>query len=127
MIKINHIECVSLFGSNLSGLQQKSNTRSKDSCTVVNYKEIPQKKNITRKLYKSCPYYLKPLCHTNTCCSNYSPFQTRVLPGVDASKVKVTGPGVSGAIPASLPAQFTIDTREAGIADLECVVQVRFT
>ncbi|PVD25205.1 hypothetical protein C0Q70_15703 [Pomacea canaliculata] len=52
-----------------------------------------------------------------------SPFQTRVLPGVDASKVKVTGPGVSGAIPASLPAQFTIDTREAGIADLECVVQ----
>jgi hypothetical protein len=48
----------------------------------------------------------------------------RVAPGVDASKVKVTGPGVQGTTPASLPAQFKVDTREAGVADLECVVQV---
>ena len=48
----------------------------------------------------------------------------RVLPGVDASKVKVTGPGVQGTTPASMPAQFRVDTRDAGVADLECVVQV---
>ena len=47
-----------------------------------------------------------------------------VLPGVDVSKVKVTGPGVQGTTPASMPAHFTVDTREAGVADLECVVQV---
>lgn len=48
----------------------------------------------------------------------------RVLPGVDASKVKVTGAGVSNAVPASLPVTFDIDTREAGVADLEAYVQV---
>ena len=48
----------------------------------------------------------------------------RVLPGVDVSKVKVTGPGVQGTTPASMPAQFKVDTRDAGVADLECVVQV---
>ena len=48
----------------------------------------------------------------------------RVLPGVDASKVKVTGPGVGNATPASLPTSFAIDTREAGTADLEVFVQV---
>ena len=48
----------------------------------------------------------------------------RVLPGVDASKVKVTGPGVQGTTPASMPAQFRVDTQDAGVADLECVVQV---
>ena len=53
-----------------------------------------------------------------------SPFQMRVLPGVDVSKVKVTGPGVQGTTPASMPAQFRVDTRDAGVADLECVVQV---
>ncbi|KAK7101856.1 filamin-A-like isoform X2 [Littorina saxatilis] len=52
-----------------------------------------------------------------------SPFSMRVLPGVDPSKVKVTGPGVQGTTPASMPAKFTVDTKEAGVADLECVVQ----
>ena len=58
------------------------------------------------------------------CFWSCSPFQMRVLPGVDASKVKVTGPGVQGTTPASMPAQFRVDTRDAGVADLECVVQV---
>ncbi|XP_071084082.1 filamin-A-like isoform X4 [Haliotis cracherodii] len=52
-----------------------------------------------------------------------SPFNMSVLPGVDASKVKVTGAGVSNAVPASLPVTFDIDTREAGVADLEAYVQ----
>ncbi|XP_048239132.1 filamin-A-like isoform X3 [Haliotis rufescens] len=52
-----------------------------------------------------------------------SPFNMNVLPGVDASKVKVTGAGVSNAVPASLPVTFDIDTREAGVADLEAYVQ----
>lgn len=55
---------------------------------------------------------------------SHSPFQMRVMPGVDVSKVKVTGPGVQGTTPASMPAQFKVDTRDAGVADLECVVQV---
>lgn len=45
-------------------------------------------------------------------------------PGVDASKVKVKGPGVSGTTPASLPAVFNVDTRQAGDADLEVFVKV---
>ncbi|XP_041349933.1 filamin-A-like isoform X2 [Gigantopelta aegis] len=52
-----------------------------------------------------------------------SPFNMRVLPGVDPSKVKVTGPGVGNSTPASLPTTFTIDTKEAGTADLEVFVQ----
>lgn len=49
----------------------------------------------------------------------------RVLPGHDASKVKVTGPGVKpqGTV-ASMPTTFNIDTREAGIADTEVMIQV---
>ncbi|XP_033105524.1 filamin-A-like isoform X2 [Anneissia japonica] len=48
-----------------------------------------------------------------------SPFNTRVLPQFDASKVKVSGPGVqpSGVL-ASLPVEFLIDTKEAGEAQL---------
>ncbi|XP_076469743.1 LOW QUALITY PROTEIN: filamin-A-like [Babylonia areolata] len=52
-----------------------------------------------------------------------SPFQMRVLPGVDVSKVKVTGPGVEGTTPASLPVVFTVDPRETEPAPLECFVQ----
>ncbi|BFZ10498.1 hypothetical protein BsWGS_13537 [Bradybaena similaris] len=53
----------------------------------------------------------------------HSPFQVNAAPGVDASKVKVKGPGVSGTTPASLPAVFNVDTRQAGDADLEVFVK----
>ncbi|KAL8615195.1 hypothetical protein ACOMHN_029211 [Nucella lapillus] len=52
-----------------------------------------------------------------------SPFQMRVIPTVDVSKVKVFGPGVEGTTPASLPAQFTVDTRATEHSFLECFVQ----
>lgn len=52
-----------------------------------------------------------------------SPFQTQVLPGADASKVKVKGLD-QGTVPASLPLNFTIDTREAGNAELDICIQV---
>lgn len=47
-----------------------------------------------------------------------------VFPGADASKVLVSGPGVGKNVHASMPAQFTIDTRNAGIAPLDVLVQV---
>ena len=47
-----------------------------------------------------------------------------MLPAFDASKVRVDGPGVKSSLPASVPVSFTIDTREAGIADLDVVIQV---
>lgn len=55
----------------------------------------------------------------------FSPFKTSVEPGVDASRVRVSGAGVQDNIPASLPVTFLIDTREAGIADLEVLIKVR--
>lgn len=47
-----------------------------------------------------------------------------VKPGADASKVIVSGPGVENDVPASMPVTFTIDTRNAGVAPLEVMVQV---
>ncbi|XP_063405540.1 filamin-A-like isoform X12 [Mytilus trossulus] len=52
-----------------------------------------------------------------------SPFPMEVFPGADASKVLVSGPGVGKNVHASMPAQFTIDTRNAGIAPLDVLVQ----
>ncbi|XP_049804905.1 filamin-A isoform X1 [Schistocerca nitens] len=53
-----------------------------------------------------------------------SPFQIKVRPPAEPERVKVDGPGVSGkGIPASIPAEFTIDTSQAGYGDLE--VQVK--
>ncbi|XP_066996805.1 filamin-A isoform X2 [Anabrus simplex] len=53
-----------------------------------------------------------------------SPFQMKVRPCVEPDRVKVEGPGVSNkGIPASIPAEFTIDTSQAGYGDLE--VQVK--
>ncbi|BFZ08117.1 hypothetical protein BsWGS_11156 [Bradybaena similaris] len=52
-----------------------------------------------------------------------SPFRVNAGPGVDASKVRVTGPGVSPTTPASLPAPFNVDTRQAGNADLQVFVK----
>lgn len=57
----------------------------------------------------------------------FSPFPVEVFPGVDASKVLVSGPGVGKNVYASMPATFTIDTRNAGNAPLDVVVQVRQT
>lgn len=47
-----------------------------------------------------------------------------VLPSADASKVHVVGEGVNPNIPASVPVSFTIDAREAGVADLEVAIRV---
>ncbi|XP_064632236.1 filamin-A-like isoform X3 [Lineus longissimus] len=53
-----------------------------------------------------------------------SPFKTKVLPKSDASKVKVVGDGVKPTgVPASLPVSFTVDTKEAGVADLGVEIQ----
>ena len=59
--------------------------------------------------------------------SSYSPYQLKVRPRVEPDQVKVEGPGVSGkGIPASLPAEFTIDTTQAGYGDLEVQVKVSY-
>jgi hypothetical protein len=56
-----------------------------------------------------------------------SPDQLKVRPRVEPDQVKVEGPGVSGkGIPASLPAEFTIDTSQAGYGDLEVQVKVSY-
>ena len=55
----------------------------------------------------------------------FSPFQQRVTPSADASKVRVGGPGVNPDVSASLPVTFTIDCTDAGVADLEVTIQVR--
>ncbi|XP_022101220.1 filamin-C-like isoform X6 [Acanthaster planci] len=51
-----------------------------------------------------------------------SPIHSKVLPQYDASKVKVKGPGVEKGVLASLPVEFTVDTRDAGDADLEITI-----
>ena len=48
-----------------------------------------------------------------------SPFQLNVFPKFDPNKVRVEGPGVHHGIPASLPASFIVDTKEAGEAPLD--------
>jgi filamin len=53
-----------------------------------------------------------------------SPFKTQILPSFDASKVVVSGDGVRPrGVLASLPTSFVIDTRDAGLADLDVVIQ----
>ncbi|XP_046641662.1 filamin-A-like isoform X3 [Daphnia pulicaria] len=52
-----------------------------------------------------------------------SPFEMKVRPTVEPKNVKVTGPGVSSkGIPASIPADFVVDTTEAGYGDLQVQV-----
>jgi len=48
----------------------------------------------------------------------------RVLPTTDANRVFVTGPGIGKNVYASKPVTFTIDTTEAGEADLEVTIMV---
>uniref|UniRef100_A0A4W4FP37 Filamin B, like n=1 Tax=Electrophorus electricus TaxID=8005 RepID=A0A4W4FP37_ELEEL len=52
-----------------------------------------------------------------------SPFKLRVLPTHDASKVRASGPGLTTGLPASLPVEFTIDTKDAGEGQLS--VQIK--
>nr|CAD7457191.1 unnamed protein product [Timema tahoe] len=52
------------------------------------------------------------------------PFQLKVRPHIEPNKVTVEGVGVSGkGIPASIPAEFTIDTNQAGYGDLDINVK----
>uniref|UniRef100_A0A8D0GGW0 Filamin B n=1 Tax=Sphenodon punctatus TaxID=8508 RepID=A0A8D0GGW0_SPHPU len=45
-----------------------------------------------------------------------SPFKVKVLPTYDASKVTASGPGLSSyGIPASLPLEFAVDAKDAGV------------
>ncbi|VEL10694.1 unnamed protein product [Protopolystoma xenopodis] len=57
-----------------------------------------------------------------------SPFTQHVLPACEPHRVRVTGEGVhpsrSVGIPASIPTSFQVDTREAGMGDLELSVSV---
>uniref|UniRef100_S4RG46 Filamin C n=1 Tax=Petromyzon marinus TaxID=7757 RepID=S4RG46_PETMA len=53
----------------------------------------------------------------------HSPFGVDVLAAYDAGRVRVSGAGVSASgVPASLPTDFTIDTREAGDAPLSITI-----
>lgn len=63
--------------------------------------------------------------HYLTAIFLYSPFEMKVRPTVEPKNVKVTGPGVSSkGIPASIPADFVVDTTEAGYGDLQVQVLV---
>lgn len=48
-----------------------------------------------------------------------SPFPVQVLPTFEPRKVRVDGSGIRNGIPASLPAQFLVDTKDAGFANLD--------
>ena len=54
----------------------------------------------------------------------HSPFNVNVQPGVDVNKVRLSGDGIQPEVLASMPVQFVIDTRDAGIAELDVVIQV---
>ena len=48
-----------------------------------------------------------------------------MLPGIDPNKIIVTGNGVQPrGVLASLPTSFLVDTRDAGVADLDVMIQV---
>jgi filamin len=52
-----------------------------------------------------------------------APFPVNVFPKFDPSKVRVEGAGVRHGIPASLPAAFIVDTKEAGEAQLDVSIK----
>lgn len=55
----------------------------------------------------------------------YSPFTVAVQPGSPADRVRVTGDGIQPTVLASMPVQFIIDTRDAGVpAETDVVIQV---
>ncbi|XP_077308129.1 filamin-B isoform X3 [Lithobates pipiens] len=52
-----------------------------------------------------------------------SPFKVKVLPTYDPSKVTVSGPGLSSqGVPASLPADFAVNAKDAGLGDLSVLI-----
>ena len=42
----------------------------------------------------------------------------------DPKNVKISGPGLEKSVPASLPAEFMVDTKNAGIGDLDITILV---
>ncbi|XP_053377764.1 filamin-A-like isoform X5 [Mercenaria mercenaria] len=53
-----------------------------------------------------------------------SPFNMQVQPGSPADKVRLLGEGIKPTVPASIPVEFTIDTRDAGVpGDVDVVIQ----
>ncbi|XP_052286873.1 filamin-A-like isoform X5 [Dreissena polymorpha] len=53
-----------------------------------------------------------------------SPFKVVAQPGSPADKVRVSGDGIKPTVLASMPVQFVIDTRDAGVpADVDVVIQ----
>lgn len=64
--------------------------------------------------------------HNNFLIFPFSPVTTKVLPQVEPEKVRIDGPGVEKTgVKASLPVEFTVDTRDAGDADLAIAITVR--
>lgn len=57
-----------------------------------------------------------------------SPFTQHVLPAFEPQRVRVTGEGVHPTrplgLPATQPTSFQVDTRDAGLGDLELSVMV---
>ncbi|XP_061796901.2 filamin-B isoform X1 [Nerophis lumbriciformis] len=51
-----------------------------------------------------------------------SPFRFRVLPTHDASKVRASGPGLTGKVLASFPVEFNIDAKQAGQGQLSVLI-----
>lgn len=48
----------------------------------------------------------------------------KVKPAVEPQKVKLSGPGLQNQVPASIPVEFTIDTKEAGKAEPDVSIRV---
>jgi hypothetical protein len=55
----------------------------------------------------------------------YSPFNVKVLPHFEPHKVIVDGPGIRNGLPASLETYFRVDTREAGVENLDVLIKVK--
>lgn len=55
------------------------------------------------------------------------PFVMNVFPKFDTKKVHVSGDTSKKKLPASLPANFQIDTKEAGKADINVTIKVQRT
>ncbi len=62
-------------------------------------------------------------CKWNGSSIPKSPFNIQVLPAFEARKVKVDGEGIHNGVRASLPTQFIVDTKEAGLATLEMTIR----
>jgi len=50
----------------------------------------------------------------------------KVKPMTEPQNVKLSGPGLSKSIPASVPTEFTIDASNAGYGSPEVIIQVNF-